>query len=297
MAEASNSGPVTCVTISSDLTYIAVGHATGNIHLYDLPATPTGLSVKPARTTLALTLNQVLSGRKEGHLQGSRILHIGFVGKRHTSIVSGDEDGRAFWWSLGKVLGVESNDVVRMLGSYPEPGTISPTDRKSNPAKRPTTLFAALPLPLGAASHETDSFDLTVLLTPAKLVVVGMKPSARTWYRKLREATGGPGGGTIGCAAWLRAGEVEGEDEGEVSDPVLAYSWGTAVRFFRVKCMGVEIESGGKASNEVQPEFVEGRRYNAPSSVRALQWYDQNVSTCRSVTCRVLMKGFSMSPW
>lgn len=269
---------MTCVAISSDLTYIAVGHATGNIHLYDLPLTPTGLPVKPARTTLALPLKQVLSGRKEGHLQGSRILHIGFVGKRHTSIVSGDEDGRAFWWSLGKVLGVESNDVVRMLGSYPEPGSIIPPGRTNHPAKKPTTLFAAMPLPLGAASHGTDNFDLSVLLTPVKLVLVGMKPSAKTWYRKMRDTTGGEVGAVMGCAAWLKAGEVEGNEGGDVSDPVLAYSWGTAVRFLRVKCVALEVESGGKGGEELQPEFVEGRRYDAPSPVRALQWYDQNVS-------------------
>ncbi|WVR09179.1 hypothetical protein IAU60_006241 [Kwoniella sp. DSM 27419] len=98
--------PVTAVTISPDQTYIAVGRASGNVHLYDL-ARPN----QPSRTTLALEPSQVSSGRKEGHLRGSRILHIGFVGARHTSIVSGDEHGRAFWWSLGRVLGVESNDV------------------------------------------------------------------------------------------------------------------------------------------------------------------------------------------
>lgn len=276
---ASSSGPVTCVTISSDQTYVAVGHSTGNIYLYEISSstTPTQL-IKPTRTTLALTLKQVLSGRKEGHLQGSRILHIGFVGKRHTSIVSGDEDGRAFWWSLGKVVGVESNDVVRMLGSYPEPGTSPSPGRSNYPSKKPTTLFAALPLPLGVRGHGTDGFDLSVLVTPVKLVVVGMKPSARTWFRKMRDMTGGEMGGVVGCAAWLRAGEVECEEGEDVSDPVLAYSWGTCVRFLRVKIVSVEIEGSSKSVMEEQPEFVEGRRYDAPGPIRALQWYDQNVS-------------------
>lgn len=248
------SGAVTAVTISPDQTYVAVGHAGGNIYLYDL-ASPG----KPARTALALPLKQVLSGRKEGHLQNSRITHIGYVGARHTSIVSGDEHGRAFWWSLGKVMGVESTDVVRMLGSYPDVESPGPTF----PSKRPTTLFAAAPLPLG--QHPTDEFHFTVLVTPLKIVVVGMKPSAKTWYRKMREDLGGVSGATCGCAAWLT---------GHDSDPVLAYSWGHHVRLLRIQV--VQEEEDGKVHQV--PRFIEGKRYDAPSTITALQWFDPHVS-------------------
>jgi hypothetical protein len=255
------------VTISSDQTYIAVGHATGNVYLYDL-ASP----AKPARTTLALTLKQVLSGRKEGHLQGSRILHIGFVGARHTSIVTGDEHGRAFWWSLGKVIGVESNDVVRMLGSYPEHEVNpSPDGISRYPSKKPTTLFGVHSLPLGEEPHPTDTFNFSVMITPVKLVVVGMKPTAKTWFRRMRDSLGGPLGGVMGCAAWLRAGELEAG-----SDPVLAYTWGTHVRFLRLRVVPSEVADGKK--NEDVPDFVEGRKFDAPNGVLALQWYDANVS-------------------
>ncbi|KAK4684678.1 vacuolar protein sorting-associated protein 8, partial [Tremellales sp. Uapishka_1] len=268
---AAASGPVTAVTISPDQTYIAVGHATGNIHLYDLK-NPS----KSARTAAAVTLPQVLSGRKEGHLQQCRILHIGFVGVRHTSIVSGDEEGRAFWWSLGKVMGVESNDVVRMLGSYPE------KDASAKP-KRPTTLFAVLPLPLGEKSHSTDTFSLSALLTPVKLVIVGMRPSPKTWFRKMRENSGGDLGGLVGCAAWLRSGEVEDQtekangNEVPVSDPVLAYSWGSSVRFLRVRTTVDQGEETPGAKDDLIPEFVQGKKYEAPHAVKALLWYDSNV--------------------
>lgn len=259
------SGAVTAVTISRDQTYIAVGHASGNIYLYDL-ASPH----KPSRTALALTFKQVMSGRKEGHLQNSRITHIGFVGIRHTSIVSGDEHGRAFWWSLGRVMGVDSTDVVRILGSYPDAETLAKAGTTPTyPSKRPTTLFAAATLPLGEKSHPTDGFHFSALMTPIKLVVVGMKPTAKTWYRKMRDDLGGNTGGTVGCAAWLSNGEVE-----EGSDPVLAYSWGTHLRFLRIKVVLEEEE--GKAQ-EV-PQFVEGKRYDAPNSIASLQWFDSNVS-------------------
>ena len=257
------------MTISSDLTYIAVGRASGNIHLYEL-SNPS----RPARSTVALSIRQVLAGRKEGHLEGSRIVQIGFVGARHTSIVSADEHGRAFWWSLGKVLGVESSDVVRMLGSYPDVAVERPTP--SYPSKRPTTLFAALPLPLGEKAHPTDASHLTALLTPAKLVVVGMKPTPKTWFRRMRDATGGGHGGVTGCASWLRSGEVDCGDGS--SDPVLAYSWGTTVRFLRVRAVSKAGQEVVEADPAMIPELVEGRMWEATEPVRALQWFGHNVS-------------------
>lgn len=167
------SGSVTAVKISPDQTYVAVGHASGNIYLYDL-ATP----AKPARSALALTLKQVMSGRKEGHLQNSRITHIGFVGKRHTSIVTGDEHGRAFWWSLGRVMGVDSTDVVRMLGSYPETEpTFPPVTTPTYPSKRPTTLFAADTLPLGERPHS--------IWLKAPLQTVGLTSATTKMYESM----------------------------------------------------------------------------------------------------------------
>ncbi|WWC64174.1 uncharacterized protein I303_106782 [Kwoniella dejecticola CBS 10117] len=219
---------VTTVTISPDQTYIAVGRSSGNIYLYDL-ASP----AKAARATNGLTLQQVLSGRREGHLQNSRIIHIGFVGSRHTSIVSGDEHGRAFWWSLGKVMGIESNDVVRMLGSYPSSGP----EVNANPSKRLSTLFAALPLPLDEQSHAIDRHLLSALLTPTKLVVVGMKPNPKTWFRKMRGNLGGEFGGLTGTALWRWS---------TTNNPSLVYSWGSLVQILHVKA-------------GTDPEFVEGK--------------------------------------
>lgn len=229
------STPVTCVSISPDSTFVGVGHSTGEIYLYDL-ASPT----KAARQVRPLSMQQVMTGRKEGHL-GSRILHIGFVGTRHTSIVTGDEHGRAFWWSLGRIMGVESNDVIRMLGSY----------------SKQSTLFAMSPLPVGP--HGTDAYSLTAMLTPSKLVIVGLKP-AKTWYRKMRDVTHL----NTGAAAWLPANSLM-----EGSDPVLAYSWGRTLRFLRV----IAPESG--------PEFVLGKTWTAASPIASMSWYDPNVSDWR----------------
>lgn len=128
-------------------------------------------------------------------------------------------------------MGIESNDTIRILGG----------------PKR-SKLFAALPLPLGEASHSTDEAQISALLTPRKLVIVCMKPSPKTLHRRI-------GDGGVGCAAWLRPGELSA-----TSDPVLAYSWDAQLHFLRV------------------PSFVESRSYEASSPILALQWFDANVS-------------------
>ena len=265
---------VTAVTISPDKTYIGVGYADGYIHLYDLSS-----PFKPARTTMALPLRQVLSGRKEGHLQGSRILHVRFVGTRHTSIVTADEHGRAFWWSLGKIIGVESNDVVRMLGSYPR----EPAEPSTNSSKRSTTVFAAEPLPLGEIQHVTDAFHLSALLTPHKLIIVGLRPQAKTWYRRLRDSLPGEISQDIGCAEWLPSG-MTGDHGIAPSDPVLAYSWGKSIRFL---CVRVESQNSPLplAENDTQlegMEFLETGKWDANEVVRALYWYDRRVSLIKA---------------
>lgn len=209
----------------------------------------------------------MLSGRKEGHLQGSRITHIDFIGARHTAIVSGDEDGRAFWWSLGKVVGVESNDVVRMLGNYPQAQpTVDGTDSaKPKTARRATTLFAATALPLDETTTDLDEAQIVALLTPTKLVIVGLRPTAKTLYRRLRQAVGDTAGEAVGTATWRP------RDGGSKGTATLAYSWGNALRLLEI------IPTRAAESNSTSmlvPAFRDGPRWSSVDTIKAMRWFD-----------------------
>lgn len=109
-------GAVTALALSHDHTCIAAGFSTGCIQIYNLTNPTT-----PIRSVPPTSLSLVYSGRKEGHIRGSRIVSIGFVAGRHTAIVSADVHGLAFYHALGKVLFVEASDVLRILGRYPDP--------------------------------------------------------------------------------------------------------------------------------------------------------------------------------
>ncbi|KAJ7346672.1 lateendosome to vacuole transport-family protein [Mycena albidolilacea] len=258
-------GPVSALALSHDHTFVAAGHASGHIQLFDLK-TPHS----PARSVPPTTLAAVASGRQEGHLRGSRIVNIGFVAGRHTALVTADEHGLAFYHSLGKVLFVEASDILRILGKYPDeenvpstviPATPTPDDEEELPPtpvtprrrrKNRYTVLAMMPLPLGVAAHPTDTYNVIALLTPTKLVVVGLKPTPKTWFKCARAVDGrdDPKARLRGAMAWFPSAPASGATTGtsngvgggkvaapagaELSAPILAYSWGNTLHLLRV---------------------------------------------------------------
>lgn len=280
---------------------MAVGHLRGHIYLYDLANPQT-----PARTVLPTDLVSVASGKKEGHLFGSKIIQLGFVGVRHTAIVSADDAGLAFYHSLGKVLFVEASDVLRILGKYPDddpsatppqrpspptqpshptpippphPSYVTPSSRSSSPGpsrtrrnRKTSTVLALSPLPIASSAHPTDSLNLIAILTPIKLVIVGLKPSPRTWYRRHRGGQEGDSSLSTwrGSLAWFPSVSTpppEGMDSlglvgvnaskprqtqkgatAEGTRPVLAYSWGRTVMLLKVRSDETPSASGGGSS-------------------------------------------------
>lgn len=278
----------------------------------------------------------MLSGRKEGHILGAPVTQIGFVGTRHTAIVSSDDTGMAFYHSLGKVLFVEANDVLRLLGKYSALGhdeseaeppatpsaddasetstirqsafTSQPTLSLSGLLKKtrpPNTILALSSLPLGTNTHALDSYDLVAIITPVKLVIVGLRPTPRTWYRRHR-VTGLSEGDLEqeseasrwqACLAWYPSSSSTGESEDIThaikngaapavgSAPVLAFSWGRIIRLMRARedVVRQTIEDkkigGGKKKtvNVGQAVFDDGQEWRLDEDVLALQWLNTTV--------------------
>lgn len=281
---ATEGGAVTALGISQDHTFIAVGHANGSIQLYSL-AKPT----QPVRSVPPTTLALVSTGRKEGHLVGSRILHLSFVGERHTAIISSDETGLAFYHSLGKVLMLASTDIIRMLGRYPEDPSLSrkpsldnlTNGNGSSTAKKSSTIFDMASLPLGPAPHPSDSHSLVALITPTKLVIVGLKPSPRTWWRAV---PGDSLGSRSAVLSWYPSdlpGTVSAEARvgGIGKDPLLAFAWGRRLRLVQVSSEKDALKKVGDKTKALNLEFAEIASWETLESILGLQWYNQRVSS------------------
>ncbi|KAH9839218.1 Golgi CORVET complex core vacuolar protein 8-domain-containing protein [Rhodofomes roseus] len=293
-------GPVTAVALSFDHTFVATGHTNGHIQLFDLNSPKT-----PARSVPPTTLAEVAAGRQEGHLTGSRIVSIGFVAGRHTAIVSADDSGLSFYHSLGKVFFMDASDTLRLLGKYPEDG-LGPGPSGRNGAhhfrrrkpRKGNSLLAMAPLPLGTASHPTDQYNLIALLTPIKLVIVGLKPSPRTWYRRHRENEDTTSRSRFkGTLAWYPSVVPGGDAAAELTSkkdqahgngihssttPVLVYSWADTLYMLRVSETKVpqqvrNARTGKVTMTEVgRVTFEEGGHWTAGGDVLALQWLNVN---------------------
>lgn len=303
-----NVGAVTSLALSFDHTYVAAGHATGYIQLYDLRSPKV-----PARVVAPTTLAAVASGRQEGHLSGSRIVSIGFIAGRHTALVSADDSGLAFYHSLGKVFFVDATDILRILGKYPDeevpdvPAGLGHRFRRRK-SRKPTTILSMAPLPLGTAAHPTDAYNLIALLTPIKLVIVGLKPSPKTWYRKHRESDEDVGSKSKfkGTLAWFPSVSVGTDLTSSperntkktqlngvhpASIPMLVYSWGESLHLIRVSeskiVQTVKDAKTGKL-NKVEVGrivFEEVKSWNASDDILALQWLNVNVCPFTLTDC------------
>jgi hypothetical protein len=248
-------GIVTSLAISSDKTFFGIGTSLGHIYLYDFAK----LSM-PARHVPPVAPNSVATGRSEGHLQGTKVLHLSFVGIRRTAIVSADENGLAFYHSLGKILGVSSNDTLRILGKYPDLFKESRT--------RKSTILGMSALPLGSHPHASDSNNFVALLTPTKMVLVGLKPSAKTWYRHL--STHSDTRPNSGCLAWMPSSKVaqisSSTDANGQMDPILAFSFGRHLHFIKLRSIGASSASQVTAFEETKWNWTHAE------PIEAMQW-------------------------
>jgi hypothetical protein len=302
-------GAVTAVALSHDHTFLASGHASGYILLYDLkhPA-------NPVRTVSPISLANVKTGRFEGHITGSRIVSVGFMSGRHTGIVSADDRGLSFFHSLGKVLFVEANDTLRILGKYPDDSSEEANvhlSKGSSSSVRPlettvlssslhrrrqqsaNAILAMSPLPLGTASHPTDAYHVVAILTPVKLVVVGLKPNAKTWYRRHRaEGLLSSQSRWKGCMAWSpctsRSSESPANDakiraSGEATSPLLVHSWGDTVYVLVVTESLIRKTVQNPRSGQIREveegvlSFDEQPFWKASGLVLGLQWLNPSV--------------------
>jgi vacuolar protein sorting-associated protein 8 len=293
------------MALSHDHTFLALGHATGHIQLFDLIHPQ-----KPARHVAPTTLAVVRSGRHEGHLKGSRIIDIGFIGKRHTALASADDRGLAFYHSLGKMLFVDAPDILRILGKYPEDDLPTPRRQASDgthpqsapngsghatrPRRSKYTILAMMPLPLGT-SNPIDTFHIIALLTPAKLVVVGLKPSPRTWFKCVRSddtkesrSRSKLRGSLVWCPTLVSGSSGAGKQDAAMAAPKLAYTWGEILYIIRVSETKINhsaknLRSGNTAEVElgviVHESIGKWQLDERDGSILALKWLNGNVGS------------------
>lgn len=275
--KAAESGAVSSLAISADHTTIAVGHVTGHIFTWELarPSRPF-LHIQP------IDVSPAQARRADGHITGSAVVHIGFLGYRHTALVSADDKGLAFSHLATRGMGAVSRVVrtTRILGRYPEVVT-----RASKPQKK-SSVLAFQPLPLGNIEQRTDGLGLVAMLTPYLLVIVSTTPVAQTQHKAARPREVAAHSAMTAALAWFPAIKLKSQGS-EVFKTKLVYAWSNILTVLEVHEAPVEDDADKDKPPELQ--FLARSRYEADEAIVAVQWLNRSVIAVLTITQQLLI--------
>ncbi|KAH7076344.1 Golgi CORVET complex core vacuolar protein 8-domain-containing protein [Paraphoma chrysanthemicola] len=273
-------GAVTSLAISADHSTVAGGHATGHIFTWEL--------AKPAKPFLHIPpLDRAsLDDRKaDGHISGAAVLHLGFLGTRHTALVSADDAGMAFSHLATRGLGAIARSVktTRILGRYPL--GVKSTEKP----RKPSSVLAFAPLPLGNVEQPTDDMGLTALLTPYLLVIVSTTPLAQTQHKAPRPKDVAPHSALSGCLAWFPAVKLKNSASGPgkaVSRTKLVYCWSNVLTILDVEAITAPPTEREKPT---ELKFRPRSRWKADEAVVAVQWLSRSVLGVLTISQRLII--------
>lgn len=275
--KAAESGAVTALAISADHTTIAVGHSTGHLFTWELarPARPF-LHIQP------LDISQPQARKGDGHISGSVVLHVGFLGYRHTALVSADDKGMAFSHLATRGMGAVGRVVrtSRILGRYPEV-----VSRSTKPLKK-SSVLAFSPLPLGNVEQRTDAMGLVAMLTPYLLVIVSTTPVAQTQHKAARPRDVAAHSAMTAALAWFPAIKLKSQ-ESETSKTKLVYAWSNILTVLEVHEAPTDDDTNKEKPPELQ--FLPRSRFQAEEAIVAVQWLNKSVMAVLTITQQLLI--------
>lgn len=284
--KAVESGSITSISISADHSTIAGGHTSGSILTWEI--------ARPAKPFLHVPpIDRKRTPNADGHTLDVAILHLGFLGIRHTALASADDKGMAFSHLATRGMGAVARSVktTRILGRYP--------DKTANNVrqKKPSSVLAFSSLPLGNAEHSADSMGLVALLTPYLLVIVSAEPIAQTQYKAPRPKEVVAHGAMTGALAWFPSVKLKIKTQAatEASSRVkLVYCWSNILTVLEI----VEPEPSEATGKSEQPslQFRPRSRWKAQEAIVGVQWLSRSVLAVLTITQQlVILEDTSMT--
>lgn len=277
--KAVESGAISSIAISADHSTVGGGHVDGSIFTWD--------TSRPARPFLhipPLDAAQLDHRTIDGHVSGVAITHLGFLGTRHTALVSADDRGMAFSHLATRGTGSFGRTVktTRILGRYPD----SRPPPSGKPLK-PSTVLAFGPLPLGNIERATDTMGLTAILTPYLLVIVSTTPIAQTQHKSARPKEVAAHSAMTGCLAWFPAVKLKVPDPasgGPIAKAKLVYCWSNVLTVLEVEELPAEDKD-----KPASLKFRARSRWKCEEAIVAVQWLSRSVLTVLTISQRLIV--------
>ncbi|KAJ0421847.1 Golgi CORVET complex core vacuolar protein 8-domain-containing protein [Aspergillus carlsbadensis] len=273
-------GAIQSLALSADHSTVAGGHDSGDIFTWEIsrPARPF-LHIQP------IPASQIETSTSDGHIARSPVIHLGFLGTRRTALVSADKRGMAFSHLATRGMGAMGRTVktTRVLGRYPQPTTVDAVR-----PRKPSSVLAFSPLPLGNIEQTYDSLGLVAMLTPYLLVIVSTTPVAQTQHKSARpKEVVAAHGAMTGALAWFPAIKLKGKDS-ETSKTKLVYCWSNVLTVMDVSEV-VETDEPSKRDRPPSLEFRPRCRWRADEAIVAVQWLSRSVLAVLTITQQMLI--------
>ena len=188
--------------------------------------------------------------------------------------MSADDKGMAFSHLATRGMGAIARSVrtARILGRYPDLVPIAIRPRK------PSSVLAFSPLPLGNAEHTTDNMGLAAIMTPYLLVIVSTIPVAQTQHKAAKPKELAAHGTMSAVLAWFPPMKPSANDAlspDAISIAKLAYCWSNILTILDV----LEAEASESSTSDKLPElqFIPQKRWHADEAIVAIQWISRSV--------------------
>lgn len=170
--------------------------------------------------------------------------------------------------------------TTRILGRYPL------TTPEENRRRKPSSVLAFSPLPLGNIEQPSDSLGLVAMLTPYLLVIVSTTPVAQTQHKAPRPKEVPAHSTMTGALAWFPAIRLKGKDS-QTSHTKLVYCWSNVLTVLDV----TEAETDEPVDRDRPPSLVfrARSRWKADEAIVAVQWLSRSVLAVFTITQRLLI--------
>lgn len=268
---------MTSLAISEDSTTIVVGHAEGHIFTWELAK-----SMRPFLHIPPHEPHQGQSRKSDGHLAGVSIIHVGFLGFRHTALVSADDRGMAFSHLATRGMGSVGRAVrtTRVLGRYPD------IIQRAQKPRKPSSVLAFSALPFGNVEQATNTLGLVAMMTPYLLVIVSTTPVAQTQHKAARPKEIAAHSAMTAALAWFPAIKLKSHDA-TVSSTKLVYCWSNVLTVLEVN----EVEPSEPAEQEKPLElgFKARSRWRSEEAIVAVQWLSRSVMAVLTITQQLII--------
>ncbi|KAK9455384.1 Golgi CORVET complex core vacuolar protein 8-domain-containing protein [Dipodascopsis uninucleata] len=282
----SEAGAVTAIAFSADHTYVATGHEHGYINVWHVK--------RPLAPRFSVPPIDGPKSNKDGHMPDAKILHIGFMAKRHSIVASADNRGMAFYHVSTRQLVQKSVHSIRIMGRSPNSKF---SKASSHRQKKATSVLAFAPIPASGQSHPTEARGLIALMTPHILVIISTNPTAQTQYKATRPKNVADILGLTGCLDWLGALQTkdpysEKSHAMHNSNPQLAYCWSNVLTILEVGIAQPDKKEGSGSGNSNTIHhlmFTQTKQFVADEAIVSVRWLNSQIIVLVTITQRLLV--------